>query len=168
MPQPKHSPHFLKEAFKKSLDKIWICNIILLVIRIITNKMKRIILRRITRQRSIILKELRKVKSHPTADSIFRMARRRIPSISFGTVYRNLNLLKNQGRILELTCGKYSCCYDGNISKHYHFLCLKCKNIFDLDEPVLKDLDIRISKKSGMHVEYHRIDFYGYCRVCKG
>lgn len=129
--------------------------------------MKREILRRTTKQRKIILEELRKVKTHPTADSVFRMVRRRVPCVSFGTVYRNLNLLRDQGEILELACGKYSCRYDGKTRNHYHFLCLGCQKVFDLDEPVFKNLDARISKKSGMLVKYHRIDFYGYCKDCK-
>lgn len=129
--------------------------------------MKREILRRTTRQRKIILEELKKVKTHPTADSIFKMARRKLTNISFGTVYRNLNILKDQGQILELTCGKYSCRYDGDTKNHYHFFCLECKNVFDLDEPILKDLDKKINRTSGMDVKYHRIDFYGYCKDCK-
>lgn len=129
--------------------------------------MKKEILRRKTKQRSIILEELRKTKAHPSADLLFKMVRRKIPSISFGTVYRNLNLLRDQGQILELFCGKYSCRYDGNLKNHYHFFCVKCKNVFDIYEPLLDNLDYRIGKKLGFQVQYHRIDFYGYCRDCK-
>lgn len=93
------------------------------------------ILRRHTRQRAVILNELRKVKTHPTADAIYRMVRKRLPSISFGTVYRNLSLLRDGGDILELTCGKYRCRYDGDNREHYHFICLECENVFDADMP---------------------------------
>lgn len=130
--------------------------------------MKTNIPRRNTRQRRLILEELRKVKTHPAADSIFKLVRKRIPAISFGTVYRNLNLLRDQGEILELSCGRYSCRYDGSTHNHYHFLCLKCKNVFDIDAPVLEYLDIKVSENSGFTVKYHRIDFYGYCKDCKG
>ncbi len=129
--------------------------------------MRKAILRRETRQRRLILEELKKTRTHPTADSIFKIVRKRLPSISFGTVYRNLNLLRDEGKILELVCGRYSCRYDGDTKNHYHLICLKCKRVFDLDEPVLKDLDERVSKRSGIRVEYHRIDFYGYCKRCK-
>ncbi|MDP3787322.1 MAG: transcriptional repressor [Candidatus Omnitrophota bacterium] len=125
------------------------------------------ILRRKSTQRKIILDELKKLKTHPRADLLFKIVRKKLPNISFGTVYRNLNLLRDQGEILELTCGKHSCRYDGTVTNHYHFFCLKCERVFDLDEPVLRDLDMRVSKKSGMAVNYHRIDFYGYCRECK-
>lgn len=129
--------------------------------------MEKKILRRTTKQRRIILEELKKVKTHPTADSLFRTVRRKLPSISFGTVYRNLNLLKDEGQILELAYGKYSCRYDGDTKNHYHFFCLKCEKVFDLDEPILKDLDKKVSRKSGMNIKYHRVDFYGYCKDCK-
>lgn len=129
--------------------------------------MKRNILRRKTKQRSVILEVLRKTKAHPSADLLFKMVRRKIPSISFGTVYRNLNLLRDQGQILELFCGKYSCRYDGNLKNHYHLFCIKCENIFDIDEPLLRNLDHRISQRSGFTIKHHRLDFYGYCRDCK-
>jgi Fe2+ or Zn2+ uptake regulation protein len=125
------------------------------------------LIRRPTKQRNIILEELRKVKIHPTADAVFKMARRRLPRVSFGTVYRNLNLLRDEGKILELTCGKYSCRYDGNTTNHYHFFCLSCKKVFDLHGPIIANLNKKISRKSGVTVKYHRIDFYGYCKSCK-
>lgn len=135
----------------------------------ITNKIKKEMSskKRNTRQRRIILEELAKVKTHPRADALFHMVRKRLPAISMGTVYRNLNLLKEEGKVLELTCGKYSSHYDADIRNHYHFFCTNCKQIFDLDEPLLADLDKAISRRSGMVVRYHRIHFYGYCRTCK-
>ena len=129
--------------------------------------MKREIKRRVTKQKSIILQELCRVKTHPTADSVFRMVRKRLPAISFGTVYRNLNLLRDDGKVLELSAGRYSCRYDATTANHYHFACLSCGSLFDVDTDVLKDIDSKISKKSGMKVKYHRIKFYGYCPNCK-
>lgn len=129
--------------------------------------MKKAIIRRSTKQKSIILEELSRVRTHPSADEIFKMVRKRLPLISFGTVYRNLNLLKEQGRILELACGKYSCRYDATTANHYHFVCLSCSGVFDVDEPLLKNIDKRVTRESGMEVKYHRIKFFGYCHECK-
>ncbi len=129
--------------------------------------MKKEILRRDTRQRKIILEELMRVKTHPTADVLFRMARRRLPDISFGTVYRNLNLLRDKGDVLELTCGKYKCRYDGDTKAHYHFLCVKCKSVFDVNIPILRGLDKKVNEALKSQVKYHRVEFYGYCRDCK-
>ena len=129
--------------------------------------MKKPISKRNTKQKKIILEELKKVKTHPMADSIFRMVRKRMPTISFGTVYRNLNSLKEEQQIIELTNGKYSCRYDGNTDTHYHYYCLDCKRVFDVDKPVLKELNKIMSDKSGFKINYHMINFYGKCRECK-
>ncbi|MCM8827356.1 MAG: transcriptional repressor [Candidatus Omnitrophica bacterium] len=123
-----------------------------------------------TKQRKVILEELKKTTLHPTAEMLFKMVKKRSPKISFGTVYRNLNLLKEQGQILELTCGKDSCRYDGDITPHYHFFCLTCKKVFDLNISVLdkeEKLYKDIYKKTGLAIKYHRLDFYGYCKECE-
>ncbi len=54
---------------------------------------------RITRQRRVILEELRRVNNHPSADEIYEIVRRRMPRISLGTVYRNLEMLTELGEI---------------------------------------------------------------------
>ena len=46
-----------------------------------------------TRQRAVILEELRKLTTHPTADELYQIVRARMPRISLGTVYRNLCFL---------------------------------------------------------------------------
>src|SRR3989338_3546915 len=112
----------------------------LLIIRIITIIIKEKILRRKSKQRKIILDELKKLKTHPRADLLFKIVRKKLPNISFGTVYRNLNLLRDRGEVLELTCGKHGCRYDGTATNHYHFSCLKCGRVFYLDQPGLRDL----------------------------
>ena len=55
--------------------------------------------RRITKQRQVILEELRKLNTHPSADEIYKVVRRRLPRISLGTVYRNLEVLVQMGEI---------------------------------------------------------------------
>jgi Fur family peroxide stress response transcriptional regulator len=122
---------------------------------------------RMTKQRDIILEELRKVKSHPNADEIYHLVRYRIPNISFGTVYRNLRILKELGEILELDYGKNFSRFDGNPINHYHFACEECGRVFDVDMPVDSSLDETLSKKTGFHITYHRTEFYGICPECE-
>lgn len=123
--------------------------------------------RRNTKQRKIIFDELSRTKNHPDADGLFRIVRRRLPNISIGTVYRNLNLLRDEGKIKELALGRYSSHYDADLNRHSHFYCLGCGDISDVNEPLINRLDIRVSKDLGMAVKYHRLDFYGYCGNCK-
>ena len=130
--------------------------------------MKEEMKRRNTKQRRIILDELYKIRTHPSADTLFKMVRKRIPDISYGTVYRNLNLLKDENRVLELSFGKHSCRYDGTVKEHFHFFCLKCKNVFDVEETDIGQLDKKIADKMNFKVEYHRLEFFGYCDKCGG
>ena len=129
--------------------------------------MEKTISRRNTRQRNLILQSLKNSKEHPSAEELFRAVRRELPKISFGTVYRNLNLLRDKGEALELSCGKYRSRYDGEIKNHYHFFCLSCEKVFDLDWPLSSHLDRQVSKKTGYKINFHRINFYGQCQKCK-
>ena len=133
----------------------------------ITNKMKTTVTRRSTRQRRVILDELCKVKTHPSADVLVRMDRRRLPKISSGAVYRNLNLLSSENKVLELSFGKNSCRYDGMVKEHMHFFCLKCNNIFDVEGVSLEELDNKVARELNCKIEYQMVKFYGYCHKCR-
>ena len=76
-----------------------------------------------SKQRERILQTLRKTRSHPTAEWVFEKVREQLPKISLGTVYRNLSILKQQGKIRELDFGETSRRYDAFVDEHYHFIC---------------------------------------------
>jgi Fur family transcriptional regulator, ferric uptake regulator len=122
---------------------------------------------RITKQRIIILEELRKCVHHPGADEIFFLVRKHLPNISLGTVYRNLEFLAASGVIQKLEYGDGQKRFDGNPDPHHHFKCTKCGGIEDIpfevdpvdlnhDHPWVKE---RIIKGS-------RLEFYGLCKHC--
>ena len=120
-----------------------------------------------TKQRGAILKVLRGVNFHPTADWIYEEVRKEIPNISLGTVYRNLKLLRESGEILEIAFGGTFSRFDGNPDNHYHFRCEKCGRVFDIDEPVNKELDERVAQKTGFKISHHRLEFRGLCQECQ-
>lgn len=119
-----------------------------------------------TKQRAIILEKLKKVTTHPTADEIYLMVKKRIPNISLGTVYRSLNVLKESGEISELNCDNFNR-FDGTTAPHSHFTCNKCKKMFDIRYELDFNLDKKISKKTGFKTLGHRIEFFGICNNCK-
>ncbi|WP_297197438.1 Fur family transcriptional regulator [Thermanaeromonas sp.] len=120
-----------------------------------------------TKQKRLILEILRSTKSHPTADWIYDQARKVLPSISLGTVYRNLAILKEDGQIMELSYGSTYSRYDGNPENHYHFVCLKCGRVEDVDIPVRGELEREVEKTGVGDVYYHRLEFYGLCAHCR-
>ena len=89
-----------------------------------------------TRQRAVILDVLRESLSHPTAETIYKEARRVIPNISLGTVYRNLNFLRDQGLVREIRPSDGgSSRFEGILSPHAHFHCVGCHGLMDIPLP---------------------------------
>lgn len=121
---------------------------------------------RMTSQRVLMLDYLKSVKTHPTAMEIYKEMRRKLPHISFGTVYRNLNYLREQGLIQEL---KYSAGsrFDGNAATHYHFLCRVCGKVDDMAMEPLGELESGAKKISGFEIESHQVQFVGQCQECR-
>lgn len=122
---------------------------------------------RMTRQRKVILEELRKVHSHPTADEIYVMVRKRLPHIGLGTVYRNLELLSKLGKIQTLELGGTQKRFDGNPEPHYHLRCVnpECNKVDDA--PVMfRNIEQELSGKTDFNIIGHRLEFVGYCPEC--
>lgn len=120
-----------------------------------------------TKQKKIILEILRSTKNHPTADWIYEQAKHLIPDLSLGTVYRNLNQLKENGEILELNYGSSYSRFDGNPLNHYHFHCLECGRVYDLNIPLHINTEEFKSDLDGHEITSHRLEFYGTCRECR-
>lgn len=121
---------------------------------------------RMTSQRALILDFLKGVKTHPTALEIYKAIRVKLPNISFGTVYRNLNFLKEKGLIQELKMAAISR-FDGNIENHYHFRCRLCGKVEDIEMPVTESLINIAQKRTNSLIESHEIQFTGTCSQCK-
>jgi Fur family peroxide stress response transcriptional regulator len=122
---------------------------------------------RLTRQRQAILDHLRRTRSHPTADEIYDAVRKAIPSISMGTVYRNLHVLQQDGAVSVLDLQGSQGRYEVKQASHYHFRCEFCGRVLDLDEPVDPELDDRISRRTGFIVSGHQTEFRGRCADCR-
>ncbi|MCK8817925.1 transcriptional repressor [Natroniella sulfidigena] len=123
--------------------------------------------RRMTKQRKKILEVLRSTTSHPTADWIYEQVKKEIPNISLGTIYRNLNVLREMGELMELNYGSSYSRFDGNPENHYHFSCLDCGKVMDVDIDVKKEMNQKVANVIEGEVEYHRSEFFGYCSDCK-
>ncbi len=121
---------------------------------------------RLTTQRQIILEELGKVKTHPTANEVYDMVRKRMPRIGLGTVYRNLELMSETGIILKLEVGGTQKRFDATIDPHYHIRCLSCGKVNDIDIPVMDEINKTAADISQYQVLGHHIEFSGICKEC--
>ena len=94
--------------------------------------MGKINVRRDTPQRKLIRTILQGCHDHPTAETVFERARAQNPSIGFGTVYRNLAVLADDGEILRLSIPGGADRFDGTISDHGHYYCHRCGEFGDV------------------------------------
>ncbi len=109
---------------------------------------------------------LRNTGSHPTADWIYDQLKGEFRSLSMGTVYRNLNILIEEGAVRRIEFASTFARFDANVEPHYHFVCERCGAIRDLPLPIDDALNDRVNAATSFVARRHRIEFYGLCDSC--
>lgn len=126
---------------------------------------------RMTEQRRIIFDELKNTYEHPSASDVYEKVKQRMPHISLGTVYRNLEILSSRGiiRKLEMVSGQRR--FDAGVHSHSHIRCISCGRVDDIPSdahtsfgPVISD----VIKTSGYAEVGCKVNFYGTCPECAG
>ena len=121
---------------------------------------------RLTTQRQILLEELSKVNSHPTACELYEIVRKRLPRIGLGTVYRNLEIMADSGIILKLELGGTQKRFDATIEPHYHVRCSVCGKLEDISMDVQREITKDAAAETSYTVLGHRVEFIGICPAC--
>ena len=119
------------------------------------------------RKRDAILTYLQCTTSHPSAEMVYADLKQQIPDLSLGTVYRNLNLFKDQGLAISVGTVKGVERFDGNVHPHVHFICTGCDAVIDLPklevpQPLMKTAGQQI----GGTVAQCQMTFTGLCQNC--
>ena len=118
--------------------------------------------RRSTKQREIVYDALMRLY-HPTAEEVYEYLQGEFPTIGRATVFRNLSVLAEEGRIVKLFFPDEVAHYDANIDGHYHFVCKRCAKIIDLRTKA----PIALPQDLSFHVETQEVNFYGQCKECQ-
>ncbi len=118
-------------------------------------------------QREAILDLLQADRNHLTADEVHRKVRREFPSLSLGTVYRNLRILQEMGKVDELVYDGGSSHYEARREPHYHVVCRQCRRIEDVHAPLEESPADSMRFPSGWSVDAHRLEFTGLCSGCR-
>lgn len=120
-----------------------------------------------TIQRNTVLKAVRTMKSHVTADDVYSFIHDEYPSISKGTVYRNLNTLSELGEIKKVEIPDGPDRFDFTLDEHYHVVCVKCGKVYDVDMSVFPDMLGKIADPHGIEYLSYDILFKGICPDCQ-
>lgn len=121
--------------------------------------------KRYSRQRELIYETLKGTNQHPTAEMVYQWLKPSNPNLSLGTVYRNLNLLADEGSVTRMAFPVER--YDANTMPHPHFRCGACGGVYDMDLPYDSALDEQALLTSGHDVQGHEVIFHGTCVNCK-
>ncbi len=136
---------------------------------------------KMTRQRKVILDELAKSSEHPSAAMLYEKLRRRMPRLSLGTVYRNLEQISAAGLITKLEFGGCERRFDYRTERHHHVLCLGCGQVADVDEAAVSSRapigltangqlsinDLATEHAGPFQLVGLRMCFEGYCPSCR-
>lgn len=121
--------------------------------------------KRYSRQRELIYHAVKESYEHPTADMVYHQLKPSNPDLSLGTVYRNLNLLSQEGLLRRMAFPVER--YDGNLDPHPHLRCNQCGKVYDLDYPHDERLTHDAAGDSGHQLQGYDLTFYGNCSQCR-
>jgi Fe2+ or Zn2+ uptake regulation protein len=121
-----------------------------------------------TRQLVAIADVVSRSRDHPTAEEVHRRVRRKLPRVSLGTVYRNLDQLAAQQRVRVVQLSDRAARYDGLLEEHDHFLCERCGGVSDLPRERTTQPIRAALRRAGYAVRRHTVTVYGLCPQCGG
>ena len=121
----------------------------------------------LTKQREVVLQVVSEAEHHPTAANVFEQARKRLPTISYATVYNSLRYLKEAGLILEITFGNAASRYDGETSRHDHAVCSRCGALADFDLAETVELMRAAARRTRFKPETIHLTLVGLCPDCR-
>jgi Fur family peroxide stress response transcriptional regulator len=122
---------------------------------------------RITPQRLEVFKTIVRTTEHPSAESILKKVRKRIPNISHDTVYRTLNWLVDNNLIVQVGVVNGVARYDGNTKFHLHYICECCGKIGDIFPEKFNSGTLTSLLPEGFSVKQIMVEFRGCCKNCR-
>jgi Fur family ferric uptake transcriptional regulator len=114
----------------------------------------------------MILSVLAEAGGHMTAEAVYENVRREYPYINLSTVYRTLEMFRDQGIVSETDLGGGVRQFELLDRPHHHLICLSCGQILELDAAVLVPLQEHLLAKHGFHARLDHLAIFGYCRDC--
>lgn len=123
-----------------------------------------------TRQRDVIAGEFLRSGEHVTAEELYKKICRKHPDIGFTTVYRTLKLLVRSGLATDRIFADNLTRYEPLSSEehHDHLICMNCGAITEFENTRMERLQEKIAGEFEFRIVTHKMEFYGYCRICKG
>lgn len=122
---------------------------------------------RLTHQRLEVIREIAGTEEHPDVEAVYERVRRRVPTIALDTAYRTLSTLARHGLVQRVAATSGPVRYDGNLTRHHHFVCIRCGLVRDIVDPNLDAVRApRSTSRLGV-VESVEVQLKGVCKACQ-
>lgn len=122
------------------------------------------IIKSTTKQRKLISDIIKSSKEHMTAEEIYMKAKKIMPYIAIGTVYRNLGLMAEAGEIRRITMLNAPDRFDRSVHPHEHAICQNCGELYDVSISNLKE---QLEKQTGIEILGYALSLKYICDKCK-
>lgn len=110
-------------------------------------------------------------EDHLSAEDVYLLVKEKSPEIGLATVYRTLELLTELKIVDKINFGdgvsRYDLRKEGASRFHHHLICTTCGMVEEIQEDLLKDVEIKVEQKWNFKVKDHRLTFYGICHTCR-
>lgn len=119
-----------------------------------------------THQRQVIYEAVVASPGHYSPESVFAEVRRRTPSISLATVYKNLRLFVEHALLREVSPHASTLLVEGNLEPHHHLVCTRCKAVQDIEGDFINLKRLSRQAPRGFDLTRPLIEVFGLCRRC--
>jgi Fur family transcriptional regulator, peroxide stress response regulator len=120
-----------------------------------------------THQRQVLYEVMQGMEGHPSPEEVYARVKKKVPSISMATVYKNIHLFVESGVFRKMSLHHGSLRVEMNDELHHHLVCSKCKEISDIGEKELGLVSKRSRLPGGFLVERYAVDVIGLCAKCQ-
>ncbi|MDR2433293.1 MAG: transcriptional repressor [Treponema sp.] len=118
-------------------------------------------------KRDAILRAIQSTKSHPSARQIHESLKTAVPGLSLGTVYRNIDIFRQEGKVVSVGVVDCEERFDGRVDSHPHFICECCGAVLDLGEEIQSEINTKLSIDiPECTIDKQKVVFYGLCKDC--
>ena len=120
-----------------------------------------------THQRQVLYEVMQGMEGHPSPEEVYARVKKKVPSISMATVYKNIHLFVESGVFRKMSLHHGSLRVEMNDELHHHLVCSKCKEIVDIGDKELGLVSKRSRLPGGFLVERYSVDVIGICAKCQ-
>ena len=119
-----------------------------------------------THQRKVIFEAVVAAPGHYSPEQIYAAVKRRIPSVSLATIYKNLRLFVDSGLLREVSPHATTLRVDGNLESHHHLVCIRCKSVQDIAGDFVDFKRLARQVPGGFDLKQPLVEVFGLCPRC--